>query len=80
MCDMRIDKAVRGYTIYYPAARVQKQIRILKTPLRETRRCFLYAMKKHKTTPVGHHAGLQKNTHYFCGIRALTKGYGGGYT
>ena len=21
---------------------------------------FLYAMKKHKTTPVGHHAGLQK--------------------
>ena len=39
---------------------------------------FLYAMKKQKTTPVGHHAGLQKNTHYFCVIRELTKGYGGG--
>ena len=38
----------------------------------------MYAVKKHKTTPVGHHAGLQKNTHYFCVIRELTKGYGGG--
>ena len=38
----------------------------------------MYAVKKHKTTLVGHHAGLQKNTHYFCVIRELTKGYGGG--
>ena len=38
----------------------------------------MYAMKKHKTTPVGHHAGLQKIHVIFCGIRELTKGYGGG--
>jgi hypothetical protein len=34
-------------------------------------------MKKQKTTPVGHHAGLQKIHVIFCGIRELTKGYGG---
>lgn len=39
---------------------------------------FLYAMKKHKTTLVGYHAGLQKIHVIFCGIRELTKGYGGG--
>ena len=39
---------------------------------------FFVCHKKHKTTPVGHYAGLQKNTQYFCGIRELTKGYGGG--
>ena len=39
---------------------------------------FLYAMKKQKTTPVGHHAGLQKIHVIFCGIRELTKWYGGG--
>ena len=38
----------------------------------------MYAMKKHKTTPVGHHAGLQKIHVIFCGIRELTKWYGGG--
>ena len=38
----------------------------------------MYAMKKHKTTLVGHHAGLQKIHVIFCGIRALTKGYEGG--
>ena len=26
----------------------------------------MYAMKKHKTTPVGHHAGLQKIHVIFC--------------
>ena len=35
-------------------------------------------MKKHKTTPVGHHAGLQKIHAIFCGIRELARGYGGG--
>ena len=39
---------------------------------------FFVCHKKHKTTLVGYHAGLQKNTQYFCGIRELTKGYGGG--
>ena len=38
----------------------------------------MYAMKKHKTTLVGYHAGLQKIHVIFCGIRELTKGYGGG--
>lgn len=38
----------------------------------------MYAMKKHKTTPVGHHAGLQKIHVIFCGIRELARGYGGG--
>ena len=37
----------------------------------------MYAMKKYKTTLVGHHAGLQKIHVIFCGIRELTKGYGG---
>ena len=39
---------------------------------------FFVCYEKHKTTPVGHHAGLYKNTQDFCVIRALTKGYGGG--
>ena len=38
----------------------------------------MYAMKKQKTTLVGYHAGLQKIHVIFCGIRELTKEYGGG--
>ena len=39
---------------------------------------FFVCHEKHKTTPVGHHAGLQKIHVIFCGIRELTKGYRGG--
>ena len=32
---------------------------------------FFVCHEKHKTTPVGYHAGLQKNTHYFCFMQKL---------
>ena len=39
---------------------------------------FFVCHEKHKTTPVGYHAGLQKIHVIVCGIRELTKGYEGG--
>ena len=39
---------------------------------------FVCHEKNTKTTLVGYHAGLQKIHVIFCGIRELTKGYGGG--